>query len=192
MKRIFVGTVVSIAMFLFVATGCTAKPSLKITTKSVGPGEEITVEYKTPKGYKENAWIGIIPSNIEHGSEATNDKHDVAYTYLKGSTSGTFTFKAPIKPGSYDFRMHDTDAGGTEVASVTFRVEEKKTEQASELTASAGGIGLDDAVMVEWKGSWWPAKVIAIGKGKAPYKIHYDGYSSSWDEWVGDARIKKK
>jgi hypothetical protein len=47
-----------------------------------------------------------------------------------------------------------------------------------------------DAVMVEWKGGWFPARVIAIGNGK--YKIHYDGYGSEWDEFVGLSRMKKK
>jgi len=47
-----------------------------------------------------------------------------------------------------------------------------------------------EAVSVEWKGSWWPAHVIAAKPGS--WKIHYDGYDNSWDEWVGPARIKKK
>jgi hypothetical protein len=46
-----------------------------------------------------------------------------------------------------------------------------------------------DAVQVNWKGKWWPAHVIASKKGQ--WKIHYDGYDNSWDEWVGPARIKK-
>lgn len=45
-----------------------------------------------------------------------------------------------------------------------------------------------DPVQVKWKGSWYPASVIAVKGGK--YKIHYDGYDNSWDEWVGNDRIK--
>ena len=45
-----------------------------------------------------------------------------------------------------------------------------------------------DPVEVEWAGSWWKATVVATGNGLT--KIAYDGYSSSWDEWVEPARIR--
>lgn len=47
-----------------------------------------------------------------------------------------------------------------------------------------------DHVQVEWHGSWYPAKIIAL---PAPnrYRVHYDGYDASWDENVDPTRIKK-
>jgi CHAT domain-containing protein/Tfp pilus assembly protein PilF len=45
-----------------------------------------------------------------------------------------------------------------------------------------------DHVEVEWKGDWYQAQVIEINAQQ--YKIHYDGYASSWDEWVDPARIR--
>ncbi len=96
--------------------------SLKIDNYSVKPGASISVYFSAPSTFADNAWIGIIPSNIQHGSEAVNDKHDVAYEYLKKRTSGSIRFKAPTKEGNYDFRMHDTDNNGKEVASVSFTV----------------------------------------------------------------------
>jgi hypothetical protein len=71
---------------------------------------------------KSNAWIGIVPSQIAHGSEATNDQHDIAYQYLQNRTSGTMNFTAPTTPGSYDIRFHDTDDNGVELAFVSFAV----------------------------------------------------------------------
>lgn len=50
--------------------------------------------------------------------------------------------------------------------------------------------GVGDPVEVNWKGSWYPAHVISVGKNK--WKIHYDGYSNSWDEWVTARRIRKR
>lgn len=44
-------------------------------------------------------------------------------------------------------------------------------------------------VQVEWKGSWYPAHILKT-KGDQFY-IHYDGYSDSWNEWVGPSRIRK-
>lgn len=46
-----------------------------------------------------------------------------------------------------------------------------------------------EKVMVEWHGAWYPSTVLQLGSNK--WKIHYDGYSNSWDEWVGPNRIKK-
>ncbi|MDK2126847.1 Tudor-knot domain-containing protein [Parachitinimonas caeni] len=56
--------------------------------------------------------------------------------------------------------------------------------------ASAGPIRVGDPVMVLWNKTWYPASVLAVGKGK--YQIHYDGYADSWDEWVGPNRIRRR
>jgi hypothetical protein len=47
-----------------------------------------------------------------------------------------------------------------------------------------------DKADVLWQGSWYPATVLH-GNGDRCF-IHYDGYESSWDEWVGPDRIKLK
>jgi len=104
------------------AAPSTAGPSLMMNKYSYSPGEVITVTFTAPGMYETNAWIGIIPSHVPHGEEATNDQYDLTYQYLNGMTSGTMTFSAPGVPGSYDFRMHDTDTNGKEVASVSFVV----------------------------------------------------------------------
>ncbi len=52
------------------------------------------------------------------------------------------------------------------------------------------GFSIGAPVMVEWHGKWWPAKVIDAKIDL--WKIHYDGYDASWDEWVGPERIKAK
>jgi uncharacterized protein with FMN-binding domain len=53
---------------------------------------------------------------------------------------------------------------------------------------SGGAYKAGDALEVEWKGKWYPAKILEVKDGK--YKIHYDGYESSWDEWVTTARMR--
>jgi len=54
-------------------------------------------------------------------------------------------------------------------------------------TASAACIA-GDAVNVLWKGKWYPATVLKAS-GEKCY-IHYNGYDNSWDEWVGNNRIR--
>ncbi len=181
-KALFAVTV--IALVFVVSASFAAGPSLKLNKDSFNPGESITVTYAAPKGYAQNAWIGIIPSGIKHGKESLNDQHDLAYKYLNNSTSGKMTFSAPKDAGSYDVRMHDSDSDGVEVASVTFSVGKAPA------VATDSKFKVGDAVMVEWKGTWYPSHVIAVDKNK--WKINYDGWASSWDEWVGPKRIKAK
>lgn len=116
------GKEVASVSFTVVAPPAPAGVSISLNKSQYAPGESIQVSFTALPSFPENAWIGIIPAEIEHGSEATDDQHDLAYQYLKGSTQGTLTFTAPDQPGTYDFRMHDTDADGKEVIYVTFTV----------------------------------------------------------------------
>lgn len=47
-----------------------------------------------------------------------------------------------------------------------------------------------DKVLVEENGKWYPATVLDTKPGE--WFIHYDGYSSQYDLWVGPLRIKAK
>lgn len=113
---------ICVVALVFVLGACSSGPSLKPDKTTVKRGGEVTVAWTAPSSFAKNAWIGIIPSKIPHGSEATNDEHDVTYLYLNGKTSGTFVFTVPKKKGAWDVRMHDTDSNGKEVASVTLTV----------------------------------------------------------------------
>ncbi len=104
----------------FTVSGSTG--SVSINKKEFHTAEEITVSFSTPIKLTNNAWVGIVPSDIPHGSENRNDRFDVSYKYLKGETKGTRKFYAPVKPGAYDFRLNDSDSNGNEIASVSFRV----------------------------------------------------------------------
>ena len=45
-------------------------------------------------------------------------------------------------------------------------------------------------VETEWHGKWYKAKILDI-QGKL-FKIHYEGYDDSWDEWVDASRIRSR
>jgi len=49
-------------------------------------------------------------------------------------------------------------------------------------------VGAKPECEVEWKGTWFPAKIVK--KEKDRWLIHYVGYESEWDEWVGKDRIR--
>jgi len=44
------------------------------------------------------------------------------------------------------------------------------------------------AVEVQWKGRWFPAKVLDERRGV--HHIRYDGFGPEWDEWVAKERIR--
>jgi hypothetical protein len=105
------------------------EPELKLDKAGFVTGETITVRFQAPSTYAANAWVGLIPSTVPHGSEAENDRRDLYKQHLNKRTSGKLTFATPASPGIYDLRMYDTDDGGSEVASVTFAVESDSPEQ---------------------------------------------------------------
>lgn len=124
-------TAVLTAIFLAgVVLAPAAAQTLRLDRTAVVPGERITVTFSGAGGYAGNAWIGIIPSGVDHGREAVNDQYDLTYQYLQGKPSGQLSFTVPAKPGTYDFRMHDTDNNGREVASASFTVAERTEGEA--------------------------------------------------------------
>jgi hypothetical protein len=46
-----------------------------------------------------------------------------------------------------------------------------------------------DRIDVEWKGAWKPATIIGI-VASGSYRVHYEGHDASWDEVIGEGRIK--
>jgi uncharacterized protein YfaS (alpha-2-macroglobulin family) len=96
--------------------------TLTLNKTSYRPGERMRISFKIPEAFTGNAWIGVIPSNVPHGSETVNDQHDISYVYIEEETDGTKELIAPDRPGSYDIRLNDSDDNGKEVASVSFTV----------------------------------------------------------------------
>jgi hypothetical protein len=45
-----------------------------------------------------------------------------------------------------------------------------------------------DHVLVEWRGGFHPAVIMAVEGPR--FRVHYDGYSDDWEEWVTGVRIQ--
>ncbi|MCK5761100.1 MAG: hypothetical protein KAH33_07390, partial [Candidatus Delongbacteria bacterium] len=109
----------------FVVSTRSDKIALSTDKKGYFPNEEIKIDFKVHPAFATSAWIGILPNDCPHGSETVNDENDLAYKYLKYKKyngGGSMVLKAPKKSGTYNIRMHNTDADGYEVASVTITV----------------------------------------------------------------------
>jgi hypothetical protein len=55
--------------------------------------------------------------------------------------------------------------------------------------APAAAYRAGEKVQVEWKGTWYAATILQVKDGQ--YRIHYEGWASSWDEWVAPGRIRR-
>lgn len=120
-----------------VAQAAPVKPyQLKLEKTAFAPGESIDVGFKVTGKLDRTAWVGIIPANVTHGSEAHNDQYDIAYQYLNGAMAGEMTFKAPTEPGRYDFRLNSTDSNGKELTYVSFTVAEESVESSEDVFLS--------------------------------------------------------
>lgn len=93
--------------------------SLALNKTNYTPGETIKVSFQSAPELSSSAWIGLLDAKYPHGNMSENDKHDLAYQYLQSRMAGEVTFKAPLTPGKYDFRLND---GGREFFTVPFVV----------------------------------------------------------------------
>ena len=50
---------------------------------------------------------------------------------------------------------------------------------------------IGDRVKSEWHGHYYPAVIVGI-VGPERYRVHYEGYGSEWDEYVGRERLRTK
>lgn len=55
---------------------------------------------------------------------------------------------------------------------------------------NGGEFRVGQAVQIFWNDTWYAGAILEVGKGR--WKIRYDGYSESWDEWVGPERLKAR
>ncbi len=81
----------------------------------------------------------------------------------------------------------NTYAGGEQVQ--YRRTVQQPAEDDIEKKPEPAKYAVKDKVKAEWKGDWYPAVILKVKDNK--YFIHYDGFESSWDEWVADDRLKR-
>jgi len=102
-----------------------ADPASLTPAKNIyAEGEDMEVRFTAPACWPDDAWLGLVPSGVQHGDMETN-KHSVvtgSYHSLRGRESGKITLTAPEEPGRYDIRLHNSGTGGREETFVSIRV----------------------------------------------------------------------
>lgn len=124
--------------------------------------------YKDNVSYTE---VGLIESPLSVTLERTSIKSPLAF-------SGAYQyFEKNVELSRY--KKNETPISTTTAST------------AAPVTAQATGAWkVGDKVMVEEKGKWYPAVVLQVRDNE--WFIHYDGYSSQYDLWVGISRVKNK
>lgn len=53
---------------------------------------------------------------------------------------------------------------------------------------AASPVQIGDPLEIEWRGTWYGGRLLERKDGQ--YYVSYDGYTSTWDEWVGPERLR--
>jgi len=95
---------------------------INLNSSSYRAGDTISIDFSVTGQLKNDAWIGLIPSNVPAGSEAENDRYDKTYKYLKGMKAGQIQLVIPrnTASGSYVIRIFTSDNSGRQVAESTY------------------------------------------------------------------------
>ena len=102
---------------------------IRLSKSSFKPGEAITGSYTSSKKLDRDAWFGVIPATVPHGSEEQADQHDLKrLTVGNAEGSRPFSLSVTLESGLYTLRMFDDDDAGQEVVSVPFRVAQDSTK----------------------------------------------------------------
>lgn len=105
------------------AEGAPDGPAVLLDRRIYEPGERMTVQWRSPGTYDADAWVGMIPDIVPHGSETDGDAADLTWVRLGQRRAGSASFLAPQFPGTWTVRMYDgDDADSREVASAPFFV----------------------------------------------------------------------
>jgi hypothetical protein len=80
----------------------------------------------------------------------------------------------------------------TEKRAVTFAAADITPSKRTPRPPTRLDVGMKPDCLTEWRGTWFPAKLLkrTTVDNQPRFLIHYLGYDSSWDEWVGDERIR--
>lgn len=98
------------------------QPALRLPHDAYWRGALVQVAFTIPPWYTADAWVGLFPSDVPHGSALESAGNTLDHRYLDGATSGVLEFAAPMILGSYDLRMYSGGTDGVEAAVVTFTV----------------------------------------------------------------------
>jgi len=58
------------------------------------------------------------------------------------------------------------------------------------LTWNADAQKVNEKIQIEHNGSWYDGTILKVNAAEGQYYVSYEGWSETWNEWVGVERIK--
>ena len=101
--------------------------------------ESILVNFTGPT-LGSDSWLGIVPSDIEHGDSTVNRYNRVSYFDMEGQSIGTHIFE---NPGEGDWTIRMNDGSGDELAYVEFSVDLAQVEEISPIPMESSQANLE-------------------------------------------------
>ena len=101
--------------------------------------ESILVNFTGPT-LGSDSWLGIVPSDIEHGDSTVNRYNRVSYFDMEGQSIGTHIFE---NPGEGDWTIRMNDGSGDELAYVEFSVDLAQLEEISPIPMESSQANLE-------------------------------------------------
>jgi beta-lactam-binding protein with PASTA domain len=97
-------------------------PGLQPERWTYKPGDDIRLAFSIPQKWAAGARVGLFPLIDNASGKENASKGAIGSKPLKGRQQGHLTFKAPDKPGRYEFRMHLGGPENTQAAAVSIRI----------------------------------------------------------------------
>ena len=101
--------------------------------------ESILVNFTGPT-LGSDSWLGIVPSDIEHGDSTVNRYNRVSYFDMEGQSIGTHIFE---NPGEGDWTIRMNDGSGDELAYVEFSVNLVEVQEISPIPMESSETNLE-------------------------------------------------
>ena len=87
-------------------------------------GDELVIYFTVPASFPQDGWIGILPSETEHGFGSWDMTSAIFREPIAGRTMDSLNIVIPDSMlGDWDVRMYKSSQNGTEVFSIPFRVQ---------------------------------------------------------------------
>jgi hypothetical protein len=160
-------------------------PPPEAPTIEFRPGERVAIEWGG------QWWPGTIVASLRPGvwrvhyeGWAASYDEEVDRSRLR---------HAFVSAGAPPRRLRLVAAGALLAAAVCGAVVVAASAPSSGVRAPASGnpvltYAAGQEVRIEWGRTWWKGRIVAV-HAKDRYLVHYDGWSSSWDEVVGPERL---
>ncbi len=146
------------------------------------PSAKLVAYWKVSYSYDKDGRRIKVTIFMAADKETNSPERNLSLNYTHKFNTGGSISAISVKKSASNAEIYLDDWSMT---GVSIRYETGAAIGPSTSTTASSMIGAKAKVL--WNGTWYDATVIE--QKNATYKIRYDGYDASWDEWVESERI---